>query len=71
MLDPVNKIIRQPLGFSGDFEVRQALKEFPEHDFHLPPGQVYPQAEVGARAKSEMLIRAPRNIKAIRVLEDR
>jgi hypothetical protein len=42
MLDPVNKIIRQPLGFSSDFEIRQALKEFPEHDFHLPPGQVYP-----------------------------
>src|SRR5674476_429740 len=60
-----------PLYRAGQGETLQPIEQFVEDAPDLHPGQIGPQAEVGAIAEGEMRVRVPPDIKTERVLEDR
>src|SRR5678815_893336 len=69
-LPPVDKIRTQPAHRARELHVRDAAQDLLEHHAHLQAREVGAEAEVLPEPEGQVVVRGPRDVETVGVLED-
>src|SRR5207245_8380675 len=70
MLDPGEKVRAEPLDPAGQLDLPCPFEERLQHQAQFEARQMRARAIVFALAESQMLVRSPSNVEAVRIRED-